>query len=88
MLNGTIRNTAQHSVAMLEQCCNNSKQCSNNVATLCFIKLQTVGTTTNLTNSKGDVTRDNSRRRFLAQHSVATTLFRIVTTLFQHCNDV
>ena len=88
MLNGTIRNTAQHSVAMLEQCCNNSKQCSNNVATLCFIKLQTVGTTTNLTNSKGDVTRDNSRRRFLAQYSVAKTLFRIVTTLFQHCNDV
>ena len=32
-----------------------------------------------------DVTRDNSQRRFLAQHSVAT-LFRIVTTLSQHCN--
>ena len=32
-----------------------------------------------------DVTRDNSQRRFLAQHSVAT-LFRIVSTLFQHCN--
>ena len=27
---------------------------------------------------KGDVTRDDSQRRFLAQHSVAT--------LFQHCN--
>ena len=25
----------QHSVAMLEQCCNHSKQCRNNVATLC-----------------------------------------------------
>ena len=25
---------AQHSVAMLEQCCNHSKQCHNNVATL------------------------------------------------------
>ena len=37
--------------------------------------------------SKGDVTRDDSQRRFLAQHSVAT-LFRIVTTLFQHCNVV
>ena len=26
---------AQHSVAMLEQCCNHSKQCRNNIATLC-----------------------------------------------------
>ena len=37
--------------------------------------------------NKGDVTRDDSQRRFLAQHSVAT-LFRIVTTSFQHCNAV
>ena len=29
---------AQHSVAMLEQCCNHSKQCCNNVATLCCAK--------------------------------------------------
>ena len=29
---------AQHSVAMLEQCCNHSKQCGNNVATLCCSK--------------------------------------------------
>ena len=36
---------------------------------------------------KGDVTRDDSQRRFLAQHSVAT-LFRIVTTLFQRGNAV
>ena len=28
----------QHSVAMLEQCCNHSKQCRNNVATLCYAK--------------------------------------------------
>ena len=28
----------QHSVAMLEQCCNHSKQCGNNVATLCCPK--------------------------------------------------
>ena len=26
----------QHSVAMLEQCCNHSKQCRYNVATLCY----------------------------------------------------
>ena len=35
MLHGTIRNDdffVQHSVAMLEQCCNNSEQCRNNVA--------------------------------------------------------
>ena len=37
--------------------------------------------------AKADVTRDDSQRRFLAQHSVAK-LFRIVTTLFQHCNTV
>ena len=30
---------------------------------------------------------DDSQRRFLAQHSVAK-LFRIVATLFQHCNAV
>ena len=30
---------------------------------------------------------DDSQRLFLAQHSVAT-LFRMVTTLFQHCNAV
>ena len=35
--------------------------------------------------SQGDVTRDDSQQRFLAQHSVAT-LFRMVTTLFQHCH--
>ena len=29
---------AQHSVAMLEKCCNYSKQCRNNVATLCCAK--------------------------------------------------
>ena len=29
---------AQHSVAMLEQCCNYSKQCRNNVTTLCCDK--------------------------------------------------
>ena len=29
---------AQHSVAMLEQCCNHSKQCRNNVAMLCCAK--------------------------------------------------
>ena len=29
---------AQHSVAMLEQWCNHSKQCRNNVATLCCAK--------------------------------------------------
>ena len=28
----------QHSVAMLQQCCNNSKQFRNNVATLCGAK--------------------------------------------------
>ena len=37
--------------------------------------------------AKVDVTRDDSQRRFLTQHSVAT-LFQIVTTLFQHCNAV
>ena len=26
---------AQHNAAMLEQCCNHSKQCRNNIATLC-----------------------------------------------------
>ena len=29
---------AQHSAAMLEQCCNHSKQCRNNVAKLCCAK--------------------------------------------------
>ena len=29
---------AQHSVAMLEQCCNSSKQCGKNVASLCWAK--------------------------------------------------
>ena len=29
---------AQHSVAMLEQCCNHSKQCRNNVVMLCCAK--------------------------------------------------
>ena len=40
--------------------------------------------------NKGDVTRDNSQRRFLAQQSITiiiiATLFRVVTTLFEHCN--
>ena len=32
------RDDSQHSVAMLEQCCDNSKQHSNNVVTLCYAK--------------------------------------------------
>ena len=28
----------QHSIAGLEQCCKHSKQCHNNVATLCWVK--------------------------------------------------
>ena len=35
---------------------------------------------------KGDVTRDDSQRRVLAQHSFAT-LFWMATILFQHCNE-
>ena len=31
---------AQHSVAMLEECCNHSKQCRNNVAPLCNITVR------------------------------------------------
>ena len=42
MLHGTIRNARrlleQHSVAMLDQCSNRSKQCRNDVATLCCAK--------------------------------------------------
>ena len=41
------------------------------------------------TGPKGDVTRDDSQQRFLAQNGVATlltTLGGMVTTLFQHCN--
>ena len=41
MLHGTIRNDeflAQNIVVMLAQCCNFSKQCRNNVATLCCAK--------------------------------------------------
>ena len=41
---------------------------------------------------KGDLTRDDSQRRSLAQHSVAALLrhcFELtVITLFQHCNSV
>ena len=32
------RNDSQHSVAILEQCCDHSKRCRNNVATLCCAK--------------------------------------------------
>ena len=41
MLHRTIRNDnflAQNNAAMLKQCCNHSKQCRNNVATLCCVK--------------------------------------------------
>ena len=42
---------------------------------------------------KGDVTRDDSQHRFLARavtrHSnIVAILFRMVATLFQHCNAV
>ena len=36
---------------------------------------------------KGDVTRNDSQRRFLEQH-IVVTLFQMVATLFQHCNAV
>ena len=34
---------AQHSIAMLKQCCNHFKQCRNNVATLCCAKNRRCG---------------------------------------------
>ena len=37
--------------------------------------------------SKGDVTRDDSKRRFLAQHSVAT-LLRHCFEWLQHCSNI
>ena len=41
MLHGTIRNDGfwrNTALQMLEQCCNHSKQCRNNVVTLCCAK--------------------------------------------------
>ena len=38
-------------------------------------------------NAKGDVTRDNSQRRFLLQHSVAT-LLRHCFEYLQHCSNI
>ena len=37
--------------------------------------------------SEGDVTQDDSQRRFLAQHSVATLLRRCFEWL-QHCSNI
>ena len=37
--------------------------------------------------SQGDVTRDDSQQRFLAQHSVAT-LFRYCLEYLQHCSNI
>ena len=37
--------------------------------------------------SKGDVTRDDSQRRFLARHSVAT-LLRHCFEWLQHCSNI
>ena len=37
--------------------------------------------------SEGDVTQDDSQRRFLAQHSVAT-LFRRCVEFLQHCSNI
>ena len=39
--------------------------------------------------STDNVTRDDSQRRFLTQHGgIVATLFRMVATLYQHCNYV
>ena len=40
------------------------------------------------TGFKGDVTRDDSQRRFLAQRSVATTLLRHCFEWLQHCSTI
>ena len=69
----------QHSVAILEQCCHYSKQCSNNVAALCCAKNRRFESSPVISplqschfgKIKGVVTRDDSQRRFLAQHSAA-----------------
>ena len=37
---------------------------------------------------KGDVTRDNSQRRFLAQDGVATSLLRHCFEWLQHCPSI
>ena len=39
------------------------------------------------TRTKGDVTREDSQRRFLAQHSVAT-LLRHCFEWLQHCSNI
>ena len=100
MLHGTMsqrRFLAHHNVAMVEQCCNPSKQCRNNVATLCCAKNRRFDIVPcNITfikkkmkscNAKGDVTRDDSQRRFLAPHSVASLLPHCFEWL-QHCSNI
>ena len=83
----------QHSVETLDQCCNYAKQCHNNVATLYCTKNRPCKSSS-VTLAQGDVTRDDSQRRFLAQHSVAmlgqcwinvATMRNNVTTMLQRC---
>ena len=53
---------AQHSVAMLDQCCNYSKQCRNNVARLCCAKNRRCESS-RLTSPQSLVATDKRRER-------------------------
>ena len=88
MLHGC--NTVQHSVAKLEQCCNNSKQRRNNVATLCCAKNRRVRIVScNITykqrRERRQRERQKSNRLRLAKQRLCTCIMLFCTFLCSHC---
>ena len=78
---------AQHILAMLEKCCNYSKQCRNNVATLCCAKnrrCESSGVTSPSTRTGRATTIFSTSQRY----NIVVTLFRIAAILFQQLKPV
>ena len=78
---------AQHILAMLEKCCNYSKQCRNNVATLCCAKnrrCESSGVTSPSTRTGRATTIFSASQHY----NIVVTLFRIAAILFQQLKPV
>ena len=77
----------QRILAMLEQCCNYSKQCRNNVVTPCCAKnrrCESSRVTSPLRTGRFATTILSASQRF----NIVVTLFRIAAILFQHLKPV
>ena len=75
---------AQHRVAMLEQCCNHSKQCRNNVTTV-YCDKNRPGESSRLTSPLAAKATITAKKEGLISKKQLCTYSTLFCTFFCHC---